>query len=255
MKIDLFTFFAQIINFIILIVLLYFFLFKKIIQAIDNREEKIRSEFEEAKKEKEAAEQKRLEHEEQLQQIREEKEALKQKAQIEAREEKEKFLEKARSSIEEKKTQWEKTLELEKASFIETLREKIAQEIFSTADAVIRDLANADLQKLIFQRFLDALQALPQKQMEQFIKIYSETKKEGIEIISSFELPQEDSDKIQKVLTDILGEEPIITYLTNHHLLLGIILKVGGFQFHWTTQNYFEKLEENFEHVLAGKDV
>ena len=48
MEFDLFTFSAQIVNFIVLVVLLRIFLYKRIIDAMDKREERIASRLQEA---------------------------------------------------------------------------------------------------------------------------------------------------------------------------------------------------------------
>ena len=55
MQFDLFTFIAQIINFIILVAVLWKILFKRIIKAMDEREANIRSDIEVAEEKKREA--------------------------------------------------------------------------------------------------------------------------------------------------------------------------------------------------------
>jgi F-type H+-transporting ATPase subunit b len=248
MKVDLFTFIAQIVNFIILVILLYYFLFKKIIRAIDQREETMRKEFEEAKNKREEAEQTIVEHKNQLNALDAQKEAWIKEAQTQAREERERLLEEARHSILEKKKEWSKKLEGEKTDFLKTLQEKIAEEVYSIAESVVTELANVELQKMLYQRFLKVMEGLSEEEMNNFRNIYFQAKEKEIKIFASFELSDKEKGEIEQILNRILEAKPEISF---HSDSLGISLKLAGFQLNWTSKNYFEKLEKKFEKVLA----
>lgn len=253
MNIDLFTFIAQIINFIILVILLYFFLYKKIINAIDNREKGIRDEFERAREEKKLAEEEKNHYEAELRELDKQKENLIAKAEEEARQEKEEFLEEAKEEIEHKKKTWERKLETEKNEFLTYLQKTIGSEIYNTAQSVLQELANVDLQKQIFERFVNLLENLSEEQVAAFQNAYRERTKEGVILLSAFELSQEERDAILKPLAKILEEEPKIFFRIDPEKTLGITIKINSFRFSWTTKNYFEKLEDQFEKVLEEK--
>jgi len=254
MKLDLFTFFAQIINFIVLVLLLYHFLFKKIIRAIDQREETISDEFKEAEKKKEEARLAAQEHKKQLKEFHLQKIELLKKAKDQVNEEKTRDLELARVSIAEKQREWEKKLENEKEEFLKKLQEKIAKTTYTIADSVVTDLASVDFQSLIYKRFLEFLNQLSQERLQNFRQVYSEAKEKKITILSSFELSNEEKDQIEALIKELLKNEAVIVYKIEANHFLGISLKIGGFQLNWTSSNYFAKLEDEFEKILSEKD-
>lgn len=254
MKIDLFTFIAQIINFIILIILLYFFLYKKIIRAIDQREKKIRDEFEKAQEEKKAAEEEKSEYEKSLHELEERKEELLAKAHEEASQEKKQMLEQIRSEVEEKKRSWEKKIETQKKEFLQTLQKKIGSEVYGIAESILGEISNAELQKQIYLRFLENLKMLNDAQIADLKKSYRERKKEAIDLVSSHELTSDEKNEIQSIFSQILEEEPKIHFDIDPEYTLGITVKFDGFRLSWTAKNYFEKLDKKFQELLEQKN-
>jgi len=254
MKIDLFTFIAQIINFIILVVLLYFFLYKKIIEAIDHKEKMIREEFEKAKGERKVAEEERSKYETHLREFEGQKGELLTQAQEEARGEKEQLLNQARSEIDQKREKWERRIETEKKEFLERLQKKMGAEVYATAQFVLEDLANADLQNQIYQRFVEVLEALSEEQKTEFQKAYKGEKKEKFEVVSSFELSQEEKESLNATLSKILQQEIKVSFLVDPEATLGITIFIDSYRLSWTTKNYFDFLSEKFEEVLEQKN-
>lgn len=235
--------------------LLYYFLFRRIIKAIDNRENTIRSEFEKAEESKKAAEEQEAKYESLLIDLDEKKEKLASKAIEEVRQEKEQLLQEAHTEIDEKKRSWEEVINSEKKSFIDELQRKIGTEVYSTAEFVLKDLANVELQNLIYQRFIDILQTLPEDKKQTIQEAYRRRKKESVEVLTIFKLGEQEENTILQELTKILQDTPKIIYRIDPNEPLGICLKLDGYLLHWSTKNYFEKLEATFEEALKEKHV
>jgi F-type H+-transporting ATPase subunit b len=251
---DLYTFFAQILNFIVLVILLYFLLFKKIIQAIDHKEKVIRLEFEQAEKEKKIAEEKSTQYAEKLRKFETEKNALFTQAQTEANQRRDELFEKAQSEIQEKRDKWERRLEEEKKEFLEDLQKKIGHEVYQTAEHVLKDIANVPLQAQIFQKFIEVVSALSDEQKKEFEKVYAQKEGGEIEIISSWELTEEERTQILKQFENLLGERPTVLFKEEEDHTLGINLFVNGYRLSWTTKNYFEWVMAKFDELLEKKN-
>lgn len=250
MKIDLFTFISQIINFIIFVVLLYFFLFKKIIRAIDNREETLRNEFEKAEEGNKAAEKDRIKYESLLKEFDSEKKDLRSKAVEESKQEKKKLLQDARNEINEKKSTWEKRIESEKKDFLKAIQRKIGTEVYTAAEFVLKNLANSKLQHQIYEQFINVLETLPDDRIKTFQEAYQKRSKEHVEVISAFKFSGNEEEEILHKLTKILQEPPKIVFSTDPNEPLGLSLKIDSFYLHWSTKPYFENLEGAFEKIL-----
>lgn len=253
MKIDLFTFVSQIINFSLFVFLLYYFLFRKVVKAIDAREETIRSEFEKAEESKKAAEEQEAKYEALLLDLDEKKEELSSKAIEEVKQEKTHLLEEAQTEIDEKKKRWEERVNKEKKTFFDELKRKIGKEVYSTAEFVLKDLANVELQKLIYQKFINILQTLSSEKKQAIEEVYRGRKEKAVEVITVFKLGEEEEKAILQELTKIVQDTPKIKYRVDPNEPLGICLKLDSYLLHWSTKNYFEKLEATFEEVLKDK--
>jgi len=252
-KIDLFTFISQIINFVVFVILLYFFLFKKVIRAIDKREATLRAEFEKAEEGTKAAEIDRIKYESLLKELDSEKKDLMSKAIKETTQEKEKLLQDARNEINEKKRTWEMGIENEKKDFLKALQRKIGMEVYSAAEFVLKNLANAKLQHQIYERFMSVLQTLPVDRIKTFQDAYQKRNKDPVEVISAFKFSSNEEEEILQVLTKILQEKPKIAFKTDPTEPLGLSLKLDSFYLHWSTKPYFENLEGAFKKILEEK--
>jgi vacuolar-type H+-ATPase subunit H len=96
MKIDWFTFAAQIVNFLVLVALLRWLLYDPIVRAMKKREEKIAGRLEEADRKREEAEEKVQEYEEKSRQLDQKRDELLKEARHEAHEEQQRLLKEAK---------------------------------------------------------------------------------------------------------------------------------------------------------------
>src|ERR1700734_781278 len=96
MLIDWFTVGAQVVNFLVLVLLLKHFLYKPIVAAIDAREKRIAAELADADAKKAAAQKEREEFQEKNRQFDDQRSSLLAKAQAEANAERERMLGDAR---------------------------------------------------------------------------------------------------------------------------------------------------------------
>lgn len=106
MQIDYFTIAAQIVNFLILILLLRHFLYRPVIQAMDEREKKIVSRLKDAEqKEKDAKQEEEAYHKAQAE-LSDKRQEMLSKAAQEAKAWRSDLMEKAKKEVDESKARW-----------------------------------------------------------------------------------------------------------------------------------------------------
>lgn len=249
MKIDLFTFIAQIVNFVILIVLLYFVLFKRIVRAIDERESAMEEDLKRLEADQKSAQEMIGEYEELLSEFESEKQAMFDEAKQEVKEEKDRRYEEAQREIEEKKAQWNRRIEDEKSEFLSRLQKVIGLEVYETAENVLQDLAGQDLQSSIWRRWINTLKNLSKGETDLFCDRYAKRKKEEIRIVSSFALQEKERGEIEKELSRILQQKLQLTFCEDP-ASLGICLEIDGYELNWTSKRYLKKLRDRFEQIV-----
>ena len=145
MEIDLFTFIAQIVNFIILIALLRKFLFGPVVRAMDAREKRIADETAAAlKKNAEATELAEKSRALLLQQEQGYEQALA-AGRAEADAEKQKLIEEARKAAETAGQAWLAAVEAGKKDFLDGLRRRSGEFSCRLAEKALKDLADENL--------------------------------------------------------------------------------------------------------------
>ena len=157
MQIDFFTLGAQLLNFIILVYLLKRFLFGRIIQAMDNRQDRINSQLEEAGSKKKEAEQEAESLRAKQRELEEERGKILDQARREAEDQRREMLNKARGEVEAEQARWKEALRGSRETFFRDLREHIGKESLLTARKVLRDLSGDDLERRIAESFAGRL--------------------------------------------------------------------------------------------------
>lgn len=243
MEIDLFTVIAQIVNFIILLLLLKYLLYGRITEAMDKREEMIASRINDAELKKSEADEKYkdlLRKEEQLE--RESKSRLR-KAAEEAEASKKVMLEDARHEVEETKKRWHESVRRQQQSFLRELRLRSGEEVYAVARKALSELADADLETQIALAFIARLRDLPDPGKQEIFRLVQDSS-EGIAVHSSFDLAEELKKNLLEVLHGQFGKELSVSFELSSELVCGIELRAGDRRVSWTLDNYLSTLED-----------
>ena len=252
MQINWFTFVAQIVNFLILVVLLKRFLYQPIVQAMDQREQKIASELEEARQKKVEADQKESEYQKKLNQLEGQKEELQREAKEEVEEQRKEMLKEARNEIEGVRQQWKEALESEKKAFLSELEKNTSGQIVEILKKILTDLSNRNLEKQTLEVFIEKVQNLDKMSKERLIEsALHESEESGrLKIRSTFELEQHDRDRIVNVIQKEISDEVSCEFEEAPELGFGIEIKTEGWKVGWNLNHYLELLSTNMEHFF-----
>lgn len=246
MLIDWFTIIAQIVNFLILVLLLRKFLYKPILNVIQEREDRIKSQLNEAEELRQNAEEQIEIYQKKNERWGEERETLLKEAKAEIEDNRKHMIKKVRDEIDEHKSQWEQAIEREKKEFLESLRKKISRQTFVTVRRVLNELANVELEAHICQVFLKRLQNLDKSQMTEYRSAIMESD-EPIIVRSGFKLSGEMEQELKATIESQFTDSKPVNFEVDSDLVCGIEMKAAGYKLNWSISEYLERLDELIE--------
>lgn len=251
MLIDWFTVIAQIINFLILVALLKYFLYGRILRAMDQREEKIAARLAEAEQRQREAEEERRHYKAKMDDLEHQQGDILSQARKKADSARKKLLDEAREEVETARSRWYEAIDREKTTFLEDLRQRAGRQIYHITRRALADLATADLEQQIIEAFCRRLQDLPPEKRRELV----DSLKSGTEvtITSAFALPEEAKEKIDIILRANLQDGLDIHYRTSPEVISGIELKVPGHKIAWSLEQYLADLEAETRNILEEK--
>ena len=139
MLIDPFVVIAQIINFLILVVLLKRFLYKPIAQAMEARSQRIERQLATAAaKEKDAEAEKELYRQKQ-QELEAQKQGWLEQAQQEVEQEKDQLTQQAQAEVNLARSQWYDNFEQDRQKFTRQLRDRLSEQVVLTSRKALSD--------------------------------------------------------------------------------------------------------------------
>lgn len=244
MLIDWFTVGAQIVNFLILVALLRVFLYKRIIKAMDEREQNITDRLEVAEQQRQAAEAEAQSYRQQQQELEAKRAEMLAQAREDADTRRQELLDNARQEVESVQARWHQAVRDEKDAFLRDLRQRASQQTYAMARRALSDLAHADLEQQMVTAFLDELQHLDQDTWGA-IAAARQDSGQPLVIYSAFDLPPEACQRLHHVLQKHLGASFDLRYETDPDVICGIELQTAGRKIAWSLAHYLETLEEN----------
>lgn len=253
MLVDGFTTVAQIINFLILVWLLRRFLYKPVLRAMDKREEQMIRARKDADEQRIRAENEKLTFEKKLQELTGERERLLRSAAEQAAEERKKLISAAREEVSELEARWRAALDHERTTLLQEFSTRIEAEIFAISRKVLSDLAGANLEPCIAERFAERLRSLEPGEIDQLAGSPENTSMPVV-VASAFELPENSRRQLEEGVRQKLGVREI-QFATAPDLIGGIELRTNGHKLSWTIRNYLSSLQEEMEQMKARQEV
>ncbi len=249
MKIDWFTVIAQVVNFLVLVGLLGRFLYKPILNAIDEREKKIRSQLEDAEAKKAEAKKEQEEFKQKNDEFDEKKKALMDKAVAESKTEGEKLLEESRSAANALEAKLKKASKEIQENTYREIAQKTQQEVFAISRKALMDLASVTLEEQSVTVFINRLNELNESEKKQFIASFKSNSSEVL-IRSAFELLDKQQVEIENAIDEILGAKVHYEFKVNPELISGIELTANGYKLAWSISEYINSFEKSISETM-----
>lgn len=247
MLIDWFTVGAQVVNFLILLVLLKIFLFDRIKQAMDRRENNIKERFDKAEEQKAAAQDARKTFEKKTQSLEDDRDAKLKEADKEARERRKSLIKEAQEEVDGLKKQWRKALEQEKSSFFDQFQKQAARLIFDTVEKTLSHLADTRVQDQAVKKFLSRFEELDREDLPQKAEAQPQ-------VTTGFELSDSQQKSVQKALSQKLPDSGNIAFEVRPELMFGIAVAAGGKKMTWHAHDYVGALKKQMDQAIESKD-
>lgn len=251
MLIDPFVVIAQIINFLILVVLLKRFLYQPIAQAMEARAQRIERQLEEAAIKIEDAEREKELYRQKQQELEVQKQAWLEQAKQEVEQEKEQLTRQAESEVEQTKSQWYESFEQDRQKLFHQLRDRLSQQVAVTTRKALADLANTNLEAQIIETFIDRLYNLDELQKNTISTAPVPNPRHTINICSSFTIPDEQRDRLIAAIREQIAANAEVQFETVEDFICGVELRDQGYKISWNLKHYLTELETATAKVLA----
>ena len=160
MEINWFEIMFQIINFFILLFILQKFLYKPVINAMQQRQERIQKAQIEADEKMEEAKGLIVQYDSKIADIDEEKRGILDQAREEAQDKKESLLVDYKKEAENKRTAYLKEIDDEKDHFANNLRKNLGENAVKIASHILDTISSKELEKEVFNTFITNLEHL-----------------------------------------------------------------------------------------------
>lgn len=242
MLIDWFTVVAQVVNFLILVLLLRRFLYKPILRSIEERKKTIAAQFEEAQSVRKEAEQRRVEFEEKNSTFDDERDAMLDKVRKEVAAERESLLTAARKEADQLRAQFLEAVRGEEQAVNTQITARAREEVFYLARKVLTDLASKDINEGLFQRFIEHLSGMDGQQRDPLRKSLVAGDHRAV-LRSSSSLHEEQSQLLADTLHKLLDNDVTVASRTADDLIGGFELLIGDHRISWTFADYLETIE------------
>jgi len=252
MQIDLFTFIAQLINFLVLVWLLKRFLYKPILKAVDEREKHIAMQIQEAETLKKEATIELDNFKHKNNEFDLQREGLLNTAINEANSKRQNLLEQTHGDIENLRLQLQESIKTEQQNLSSSIINRTRKEVFSIVRKTLQDLASTSLEDQIGGVFLNRIKNLDSKEKDLML---SEIRQNKGEIIIRFAF--EPSPNQQMTITDFIRNEFFVEtkvkFETDPKLVSGIELVAAGYKLAWSIDDYLVTMEESIGELLSTK--
>jgi F-type H+-transporting ATPase subunit b len=252
--IDWFTVIAQIINFLILVLLLRRFLYRPILNMMAERERKIAERLEQAEKQRETAAAEIETYRQKNADFDEEREAMIRQAQADVTDRRQGWLNEARNEVKETRTRWQKALTEEREAFLQTVRLQAGRQTYQVIRQALADLADAELEAQIVAVFVSRLASLPAKDAQPIHEAL-EGETAVLTLHSGFDLDDDQRQALLKGITTQFSNGHTLQFQTNPDLICGLELVAPGHKVAWSLSSYLDELEEALLDVLTGVEV
>ncbi len=247
MLINWFTVVAQIVNFLILVVLLKIFLYDRIVEAMDRRQQEIEDAYDQADRAEADARSEKQQLANQRRQLEEETDEILQKARADADARRQELIEQARSDVEDKRRLWVQSVQREKADFVADLRRRMGNRLCQASRRALSDLADVELEQQVVRAFNQRLTEIDDDRQSPLRDALADGR---ATVLTSWEMNDQQQSEIVDTLGRLTDETPEVNFQTDNELICGLEVRTEGQAIGWSVQTYLDELAEQIQQQL-----
>ena len=254
MLIDWFTVIAQVVNFLILVWLMKSFLYKKILNAIDEREKRIATELANADKKQAEAQQEKDEYKSKNDEFDKNRAMLMDNTANDAQAEHQRLMAETRKTADALIAKQQEMLIREAYNMNQSITRLTQQEVFAIARKTLIDLAGSSLEERMTEVFINHLQKMDSESKDSLSKAIKSSP-EPVYIHSAFNLSTEQQEDIKNALNNSFSADINVHFETMPELVSGIELAVNGQKIAWNIADYLASMEQTIMEHLREKEI
>jgi F-type H+-transporting ATPase subunit b len=240
--VDWFTVAAQIVNFLILVLLLKHFLYGRIIKAMDERESSIASRIQEAEKKSREAGKELEEYQKRNRDMEKKREEVLSEAHRDAESKKEELLQEAEKDARNEQKKWQEAVRNDKDRYMREMKQRTAHQFFSLARKALKDLADADLEKQIVNTFTRKIRELDGRKRKEITEKLEQGEAE-ISVLTSLPLSESSEKNVRQALEETFNKSENIRFRHSPETVSGIEVRIDGYKIDWSLDRYLESME------------
>lgn len=247
MLIDWFTVIAQAINFLVLVVVLKFVLYDRVIAVIDRRQAGITEQIERARKRETEAAAASERFERLRDELDGERDQLLSTARSAADDERHRLVASARDEVETMRSRWIEGIERERQRLLAALEQRAADELIALSEQALRDLADARLEEQIVAV---ALQQLADTGFELVVDADGAP---SAGVATALPLADAQCEHVVERVRELLGQQVEVVVDEDPDLICGLEIRVGDHAFGWSVATYLQALRRRVDAYLQDE--
>jgi F-type H+-transporting ATPase subunit b len=239
------TLLLQILNFVVMVFILWRFLFKPVIRILDERSKKVTTALEEAEQRERQATEMRDEYEEKLAEARDQVMTMRQQAEEELARAKRQLLEDTRHEIDEMRHKAEAEIEEARRQAVYQHRRELGQLVTTLSAKMMRESTGEAFQRATMDQFIEQLGELPTEQYQQQLTDQAEGEVR-VRLVSAQDLIDEQRKRIDRLVAEMAGHPVEIRYDVDPTLVAGATLRLGDVVVDGSTSGQLQELKERY---------
>ena len=252
MQINWFTVIAQVINFLVLVWLLKRFLYKPILNAIDEREKKITGQLKDADDKKAAATKEQDDFNKKNTDFDQQKKALMDKAVADTNAQRDKLLQDAKDEANTLRSSLEKAVKESQQNDELANADKTQKQVFAITKKLLKEMASSNLEDQSVNTFNKRLSSLSEEEKKKFRDAFK-ANTNTILVRSAFDLSAPQQAAINTAVNDVLATNSTLQFKTSPELISGIELSTNGYKLAWSFADYLHSLQNNLDEMKKNK--
>lgn len=255
MLIDWFTVAAQVVNFLVLVWLLKRFLYRPILNAIDEREKRVAAQVSAAAAEHSKAETERATYEARNRELDSEREQLLTAARKAANEERTTLLQQVRAENDRLRERLTAELVEQREEITRTVGVRLENDLFDTVRRLMTDLSDRNLEDAILSVFVRRLQSLGDEDrasLRRDLAGKSSGEGTGATVRTAFELSPAQRSSLEAALKQLAPDAGPLRYQRDPNLVGGIEMIGNGHRLSWSMDGYLGALRQKVNTALKS---
>jgi F-type H+-transporting ATPase subunit b len=252
MNINWFTVIAQLLNFLILVWLLKKFLYKPILNAVNERERKITDELKNADAQKAEAHTAQEEFKKKNEDFDTHKKVLLDKAIADVKVAKQELMDTAKADAKDLGAKMKKSYHEAQEKQLKEHTQNTQEQVFAITRKALVDMASVSLEEQSVAAFIKYLKAMKNEEKHQFIDAFT-SDSDSILIKSAFDLSAEQQEELTTSVNELLSAKTVLQFKTAPQLISGIELSTNGYKMAWSFSEYLSALQKTISQEVKSR--